>query len=365
MIEVRVYDDVEALSWDRRVRQCLGGGFRQTSMYAQYKNRWKESPLYFVARDEDGTIVGQLLAICGSPWGWGLERRPLSSVTLPFARWIAPHLYWHEGPLVFKTVRYREVLHALLCAVVREARSRRFLVAGGQLSHFVQEPEKEQALLQEIASGLAISTETRFTLAVDLTNPCEKLWSNVRKEARTKVRKAQKQGVEIEEIGSDYQLLQRAYEVVTETAQRNGVMPLAFEDFKDSYEYHSRIGVERSFLSVFEGHPVSYQKVVYYNGNALLGGVSYSDFSRERRLYGNDLMQWYIIEQGHIDGWRWLDFGGAEPNSPDLKMQGIYKFKAKWGGQLLSCEHLHWSHSFMERLNRLMPNKLHRMVQGG
>jgi hypothetical protein len=35
-------------------------------------------------------------------------------------------------------------------------------------------------------------------------------------------------------------------------------------------------------------------------------------------------------------GTEWLDYGGAEPNSEDPKMKGIYQFKAKWGGQLVA-----------------------------
>ncbi|MDP6702098.1 MAG: peptidoglycan bridge formation glycyltransferase FemA/FemB family protein [Candidatus Latescibacteria bacterium] len=363
-VEVATGAQIDAQAWNRRVAQVAQGGFRQTFWYGDFKAHWREEALYFIARDCEGRIVGQLLAICGSPWGWALERRPLPQLTQPLARWLVPRLYWHEGPLVFVERGADQVRHALLDAVVSAAKVRRCLTVEGQSSHF-DPNERRRAAFGPVANRMGWNVDRRTTLAIDLEQDEESLWSNVRKEARTKVRKARKQDIEIVEVAGDEERLALAHSVVVETAARNGVASLSIDEFRHSHKYHSEVGVERSFISLHEGVPLSFQKVICHNGNALLGGVAYSDYSRDQRLYGNDLMQWHIVEQGRAAGWRWLDFGGAEPDSPDPKMQGIFRFKAKWGGQLLSADRMRQTLGVAGRLQGLLPKKLHRLVIGG
>lgn len=365
MIDVQICQQVDAQAWNRRITQVAQGGWRQTTWYGDFKAQWKEKALCFIARDEQGGIVGQLLAIYGSPWGWALERRPLASVTQPIARWLAPHIYWHEGPLVFVKKDADIVRRALLQAVADEASARRCLLVDGQPSHFAIDDSTEHGAICDAARDMGWTVVARSTLVVDLGKDLDSLWSNISKEARTKVRKARKQGIEIKALDGDEKYLSLAYGVVVETAERNGVSPLAYADFLRSYHYHSQLGAERSYLSLHEGAPLSFQKVICFNGNALLGGVAYSDHSRNERLYGNDLMQWHIIEEGREAGWNRLDFGGAEPESDDLKMQGIYRFKAKWGGELVACDRLRLTRGGNDRLRWLIPEKLHYLVRGG
>lgn len=365
MIDIQICSEIDAQAWNRRVAQTEQGGFRQTTWYGDFKAQWRERALYFIARDLEGGIVGQLLVVLGSPWGWGLERRPFSSVTQPLAQWLVPHIYWQEGPLVFSETPEWDVRRALIKAVANEARDRRCLLAVGQPSHFAVDPAAEQSSYRQIAIDLGWSIDERTTLVIDLTQGIDALWANLRKEARTKVRKAQKQDIEIIQLDGDEEYLKLAHIVIAETAERNGVAPLSYTDFCRSHQYHSGFGVECSYLSLHEGMPLSYQKAICFNGNALLGGVAYSNYSRDRRLYGNDLMQWHIIEQGHEAGWRRLDFGGAEPDSHDPKMQGIYQFKSKWGGDLVASDRLRLHGPATQRLKNIFPKRLHHWVRGG
>ena len=103
-------------------------------------------------------------------------------------------------------------------------------------------------------------------------------------------------------------------------------------------QYHGSHGVMRAFVALHRGRGVAYQNVTCYNRNAQLGGVAYSDYSRSERIYGNDLMQWHVMQVVRAMGVEWLDYGGADPDSEDSKAQGIYKFKAKWGGDLVRCD---------------------------
>jgi hypothetical protein len=180
------------------------------------------------------------------------------------------------------------------------------------------------------------------------------------------VRKAGRDGIEIQSVDGSEESLCRAYGPMRDTARRNGVPILDYADFCRSFRHHHSLGIEEAFISLLKGEILSFQQVVYVNRNALLGGVSHSDLSREKQLYGNDLMQWHMITWARKKGMRWLDFGGADPESDDPKIQGIYAFKAKWGGKLVRYNTF-TARLPIPRFGRVLAlsDALHRRVRGG
>ena len=335
MIEVEISEDVDSEEWNKRVLQVAEGSYRQTSFYGAFKQTVKETGLYATAVDERGEVVGQLLFVSGSPFAWGLERRPFSKITLPLVRKLFPRFYWLEGPLVFVDERREEVCSALIDGVLAEARVRGSPSISGSMSFYTADPGVHTALHRRICERAGLRARQRSTIMVDLTHDHEDLWRGVKREARTKVRRAGRDGIEIVALDGSDDTLRMAHSVMCETAARNRVSPLPLADFRRSFRHHQSVGLEEAFLSMHDGVPLSFQQALCYNGNVLLGGVSYSDHSREKRLYGNDLMQWHMIEWAKERGHRWLDYGGAVPDSADAKMRSIYDFKAKWGGRLI------------------------------
>ena len=366
MIRVEVAAQVDQKEWDTRIVQVAEGSFRQTTVYGAFKAQWREQCLYFSATDEQGRVVGQLLAMSGSPWGWALERRPLSELTLRMASWLAPRLYWVEGPVIIDKSRFEEICGALLQRAIEEGRARGCRSIEGFPSFYSSQPEEHRARYWQASTAAGFVARSKSTLMVDLTQDLDALWEGLRREAQTKVRKARKEGIEIVSLDGSESLMRMAFGVIRETARRNKVAVLPFASFSRSFTYHHNAGVVEAYLSLYRGEPLSFQQVVAYNGNALLGGVSYTDYSREHRLYGNDLMQWHMIERGKERGLRWLDFGGAEPQSADPKMQAIYNFKSKWGGQLVNYDYFSFpsKRSWVKRILQFS-GKFSRRVQGG
>ena len=328
----------EPAGWDSRLCGAPEGSYRQTSFYAQYQGHWRrERALYLTAHIGDEP-VGQMLALLGGLGAWGMARRPLSSLTLPLARRILPQMYWLEGPVLLAPSRRHEICSALLNALTEEARRCGCVNLEGVPSFYGAWSLTDREMYRKAIIDQGFQVETKRTLAVNLGIGLDGLWSNLRREARNKTRRAESDGIGVVRLDGSEDQLRGAHRIVRETAERNGLAPLCWEHFKYSFEYHQRCGLAEEFVSLYKGGPLSYQRVVYYNGVAVLGGISYSDYSRKFNLYGNDLMQWRMIQWAHRRGMRWLDYGGAEPDSTDPKMRSIYQFKAKWGGELIEYD---------------------------
>lgn len=338
-LSVKITERVDEDEWDERVESVDEGSYRQTTMFARHQDEYcYEKALFFEAVDGDGQAVGQLSTRIGAPFTWGIRRRPLSGIALPLLGALAPFMNWGDGPVIFALVNRKEVYETLLRAAVGEARRRGCISIEAWPAFYGDGHEAEREWIRKLYIDCDFQVATSSTLVVDLRKDEEELWRGVRKEARTKVRKARTQGVEIIELDGDEELLVQAHRILQETATRNRVACLTQAMMRQALQYHGSHGVLRAFIAFHEGKGVAYQNVTCFNRNAQLGGVAYSEYSRQERIYGNDLMQWHVMEAVRESGVEWLDYGGAAPDSQDPKVQGIYKFKAKWGGDLIRCD---------------------------
>jgi hypothetical protein len=339
-LRVEVCPTVDEGAWDRRVGTVDEGTYRQTSLYGLYQAELRrEEPLYFIAKDSTGKVCGQLLAMLGGVGAWGLARRRGARYSLPVARHLLPQIYWAEGPLVFTPGMRRQIVGAILARLDDEIGRRGCVHVEGMPSFYGDGFEQSREIDAEAFESFDFKRAKIHTLRIDLRRDPEELWSRLKREARTKVRKARDQDIRIESLDGDPVRLRQAYDTLVQTCRRNGTAPLEWDVFSHSYRFHHDHGLAAAFVSLKGDEVLSYQRVAFYNGVALLGGVSYADSSRERGLYGNDLMQWHMIEWAKEKGMRWLDYGGAVPEATTAKLQGIYRFKAKWGGDLVEYDY--------------------------
>lgn len=63
-----------------------------------------------------------------------------------------------------------------------------------------------------------------------------------------------------------------------------------------------------------------------------------SKWAEERKLFANHLLTWNLLNWGSEQGFRFFDFVGVNPNpeSRSPREEGIYRFKARWGGRMLT-----------------------------
>jgi hypothetical protein len=337
-LRVDIAETTDLDLWDGRLQTAAAGSYRQSAMFGQHQaERCCEQSLFIRASDGEGQVVGQLLARIGAPFSWGIRRRFFGSLALPLLARRAPCMYWGDGPVVFEQESSKEIYRALVCGALQEASRRGCIGVEAWPAFYGEQEGLEREWQYQLFAESGFQSAPGTTLVVDLRKEEEALWQGVRKEGRNKVRKALKQGVEIKELGCDETLFTQAHSIIRETAMRNNVASWPEEEMRQALRFHGSRGVFRAFIALHEGHPIAYQHVTFFNRNAQLGGVAYSDYSRQARIYGNDLMQWHVLQAMHQQGVQWLDYGGADPDSEDPKVRGIYQFKAKWGGDLVRC----------------------------
>ena len=75
--------------------------------------------------------------------------------------------------------------------------------------------------------------------------------------------------------------------------------------------------------------------VSFFNNYINEWGVARTPQDSDNRLYSQELLKWKIMEWGIENKFRYYDLTGVNPEPKDEKEAGIFKFKQKWGGELM------------------------------
>ena len=124
--------------------------------------------------------------------------------------------------------------------------------------------------------------------------------------------------------------------VETQRRSEHFVSYRTFEEFKaDFWDSPHAQGVLKGLLVQTPlGQPIAGLLFRVFNGWIQELGVAYTDYSIEHKIYGQDLIKWHLIQWGQRNGCRIYDLMGVDVGADEKKKQGIYQFKAKWGGRL-------------------------------
>ncbi len=337
-IEVREQPEVEAVEWDRRVLSLPEGSINQSTHVEGFHSITGGSakPVYLVAEDNTGRVLGQLLLLQGSYAAPEIVSRPMLKPLHPLCLYFFNTYSWLEGPLVFEKTQFAAVHSALLQYVDVKARRRAFMVRRST------QPRYEDDTLRQCGHQLfcdyGFQTRKETTFHVHLDRPHEELWHGLKSSARKNLKKiaaaAQLVVTEIE-CSED---VQAYWEMLVETQERNGrfISYQTLDQFKaEFWDNPHRQGILKGLLCRTEdGHAIGGLLFRCFNGWIQELGVAYTDYSIEQRLYGHDIIKWHLIEWGSENGYRIYDLMGVEIDSADNKKKGIYQFKAKWGGDL-------------------------------
>ena len=166
-----------------------------------------------------------------------------------------------------------------------------------------------------------LKTVVGQTAILDLTVGLETILKNFKSEARNRVRKAEKLGLQMD-TGKQY--LQEFYEVFAANMRDLGTPVFSFKFFQYLVEEFPR---ETDLLIVKLKDRVIAAMFMFFFKNTI-----YTPFIPSLKQYfsycPNDLLYWKTIEYGYQRGIEYLDFG------PNRKNPGALKFKRKFGAKL-------------------------------
>jgi serine/alanine adding enzyme len=163
---------------------------------------------------------------------------------------------------------------------------------------------------------------------VDLTQPLDALWCNMRQSARRGVRKCEKHSFRLCDIDTPegvsllYEFLKLSYGHAQVPLAHRSLFEAAFDILHPLHEL--------KLQAVYAGdQPVAMDVLLTYKSRVYswYGGVE-----RIGSFSPVDYLTWHEFVWGHEHGYRRYDFGGAGwPNVP----YGVRDYKAKFGGELV------------------------------
>lgn len=170
------------------------------------------------------------------------------------------------------------------------------------------------------------------TVMLDITKSEEELMTEMRRQTRYEVRRAQKLGIKV-----SYETSEKAfndfYDLQLETAERQGFIPSTRHLIMAQHEVFGEKA--RIYTATLDGKVLAKGEIllqapeaIYHEAASTLDG---------RKLPGAYALQWQIIQDAKALGLkRYNLFGIAPPNSPHHRYAGVTTFKTGFGGEQLA-----------------------------
>ena len=171
--------------------------------------------------------------------------------------------------------------------------------------------------------------KNKYQFIIPLTSK-EDMWERFHKHTRNDIRKAQKSGLKIEKIDNKEEL-KRFYGLYSKEMRNFGTPQHSYKFFEGLFDIMGSdfIGFNCYYQGDIAGSLIAYN----YNNHAYISfNVSNPKF---RDYRPNDFLYWTAITLLMERGVKNIDMGQVEKDSPaGSHAHGLYKFKAKWLGEL-------------------------------
>lgn len=170
------------------------------------------------------------------------------------------------------------------------------------------------------------------TIMLDLTKSEELLLSEMRRQTRYEVRRADKLGMNVQWT-SDEQKYREFHQVQVETAERQHFIPPDLKTLlaeREAFGENARLYI----ASTSDDEPVAYG-LILINGNEAEYFEAAST-NLNHKLPGAYALQWQVIKDLKKLGiWRYNLWGIAPPNQPEHRYAGVTTFKKGFGGEMV------------------------------
>lgn len=175
------------------------------------------------------------------------------------------------------------------------------------------------------------------TYLIDLTQPSAVVWDNLKSECRTRIRKAEKLGIEVREE-SDGGFVSDYWSMSLDTFEKSNIQPTHDHEFVGLMWKHLRggqPGARVRALSAYHGGERIATLVLPFDSHTMYywGGAA---FTRFRQLPSHNLLHWHAILAAQRLGLREYDF--------ICTFGGPGRFKKTFGPRVVPMA-VHWEHS--------------------
>jgi len=308
MPSLKITSNLNPSQWSSFVYNHPNGNVFQTpEMNEVYKKTKNYEPISFAVIDDNDEILGILLAVIQKEHSGFLGKFSTRSIIM-------------GGPLIKDN--NTEVLDFILTEYNKRIKGKAIYT---QFRNQWQWNETEK----EIFKKHGFEYESHLDIFVDLNKSEDELWKNLKSQARNKIRKAEKMGVDFKEIKSEDEISE-CYQILEEVYHQAKLPIPDFSLFKNANKALSDKEMIRFFVAVKDEKIIGTRIVFTFNN------LLYDWYAGSKRNYykynPNDFLPWKIIEWGIENGYKTFDFGGAgKPNVP----YGVRDHKMKFGGDLL------------------------------
>jgi len=337
--------NVNKKAWEKALRSAgTEGTLFQSSYWADYlKTVYKDQPIFIASLNRKGDIQALLLAIescyAKHPTFNATTKRHIlfshlyKNALLPIFQKMLPYIVWENGPIILpnfrdkpeKVAMYRDIIQK----IIQKAKEERcYSLAFVRPAFFSDQPS--------LLSSLDFEKKRMGTILVNLKQPLDVLRKQVDRKDRNKFEKTEKR-MQIERVRNkaDLRLL---YYMHLENQRRSNRTIRPFSLYSSLWDYFSPKDKIEGFVAYYDGRLVG--SILYLNHNlkAHLYALGDSDFARLNRVPVLGALFWHTIKYTRERAFEYLDLSGIELHKIDAgesKALGIFRFKSKFGGQLV------------------------------
>lgn len=313
---ITVESDSEAdKDWNNRLLNSEVGNIHQTKEMAASKRLKGNDALFLKFIDGKGQIVGQLMLLLYSRF----KKRGTVGKILEKIPGISDVIYkWAYGPVVFDSKFIPEI----------RAELRNFLISNRCKVWGTEHPLANQ-ILSEFTKPFNIKRESTFLL--NLNQSREVLWKKMDKHSvRKNIERSQTRGVVVKEmLKPDFLLYCKM------TRDLGKVQDISISIAEKQWDILKKVGYT-GFFAYENDVPVGGIAIGYFNGYINEFNIIRTERDSLAKLYSQDLLKWKIIEWAIQKGYKYYDLSGVNPNPTTEKELGIFRYKKKWGGDLVN-----------------------------
>jgi len=208
-----------------------------------------------------------------------------------------------------------------------------------------------------IVAPMHLHAET--TLQIDLRQSDEQILTQMRKNTRYYIRRAEKEGVRTE-VSQDIKDINLLYQLQMETQKRHGFVPFSQEFFEKHFRAFLKDNQIVLIKSVWQEKILAIGMFVFYGDTAV---YHYSGSSlKHSKIPASYAMLWTAIREAKKRGCKIFDLWGISPNDNTRhRFAGVTLFKKGFGGKRvdylcardLALSHIYWLTFIFETARRL------------